>query len=66
MANCNKYQELTPIEKIGFIGELLHAAQSDDEIFDMAQQLIKLATIMGVFEGVTINPETKSGDFIIE
>jgi len=56
MANCEKYQALTPIEKITFIGELIHAAQSDNKVFDMANDLIKLAIIKGVFDGVTINP----------
>jgi len=68
MALCKKYEELNPIERISFIGELLHAAQSDDTVFDMANDLIKLAILRGVFEGVTINPitENKSGDFIID
>lgn len=56
MANCNKYQELSHVQKITFIGMLVHAVQSSDEMFDKGQNLIDLAGISGVFEGVTIMP----------
>lgn len=56
--NCQEYQDLSHVEKITFIGELLHSVQTDSALFKMAQQLIDLAVFKGVFNGVTILPET--------
>ena len=53
---CDKYNELTPIAKVHFIGELVHAAQSDDAIFTCCKDLIELAIRKGLFDGVVINP----------
>lgn len=54
---CDKYMRLSPQERSLFIGNLLHAAQSDDNIFQSAEELINLAERKGLFDGVTIMPE---------
>ena len=53
---CTKYIELTPPEKTAFIGELLHSVQSDDQLFEMAKEIIIIAIRKGLFNGVVINP----------
>ena len=58
MPNCKKYLELAPVEKIMYIGQLLHATQSDDVLFELGKDLIDLAMLNGVFNGVIINPDT--------
>lgn len=60
--NCHNYLMLSPQEKIKFIGMLIHAAQSDNEIFNKCEAIIKKAEKSGVFEGVTINPSTTNPD----
>lgn len=54
--NCDNYQMLLPKEKIELVGKLIHAIQSDNEIFNRAEALIKLAEKKKLFEGVKINP----------
>ena len=61
MALCKKYEELTPFERVEFIGKLVHAVQSDDNLFFAAKCLIDTGQDLGVFEGVTIMPEN-NGD----
>lgn len=53
---CEKYDKLNHIEKITFIGELCHASQSDDELFELAEGLIQLAIAKGLFKNVIIMP----------
>jgi hypothetical protein len=57
--NCKKYQDLSHVEKITYLGQLIHATQSDDELFEMGQNLIDLGIGKGVFDGVTILPESE-------
>lgn len=59
---CDKYQRLVPKEKSNFIGELLHAVQSDDDFFDLAEEIIQLAYRRGLFNGVIINPPKPTND----
>ena len=59
---CSKYEQLTTIEKVIFIGQLHHAAMSDDEIFEMAQKIITLGQFKGLFENVEIMPERPKED----
>jgi len=68
MALCKKYEDLTPIERSSFIGQLVHATQSNDTIYEMAKDLIKLAILKGCFDGVKINPqvENNSDQFVID
>lgn len=54
---CDKYFNLTPIERVSLVGELVHAIQSDNELFDMANDLIKLGILKGVFINTAILPE---------
>ena len=54
---CKNYDKLGHFEKIVFIGELIHACQSDDSYFNMGKSIIESAKRMGIFEGVTILPE---------
>lgn len=57
---CDKYFNLTPIERVSLVGELVHAIQSDSEIFDMAENIIKLAMLKGVYTDVKILPEQQN------
>jgi hypothetical protein len=59
---CDKYDKLNHIEKVTFIGELCHAAQSDNEMFELAEGLIALAITKGLFNKVTIMPDSTIPD----
>ena len=54
---CDKYFDLTPIERVSLVGVLVHAIQSDNELFDMANDLIQLGILKGVFINTAILPE---------
>lgn len=54
--NCPKFQALNGIEKSMFIGELVHAAQSDDALFEIAEDIIRMGALKGLFEKVTFLP----------
>ena len=54
---CKKYDELSYFDKVTYIGELLHACQSDDLLFDEGNTLITKAKSMGLFNGVVILPD---------
>lgn len=56
--NCPQFQQLTPLEKSTFIGELVHSCISDERFFDLGKKLIKQAHRKGLFDGVKINPDT--------
>lgn len=62
--NCQEYQQLTPLEKSQYIGELVHACISDSKYFKMGQKLIKQAQDKGLFEGVVINPPSTAPEII--
>ena len=53
---CKEYDQLNSIEKTLFIGQLQHACQSDSELFEMANKIITLAMLKGLFKTVTILP----------
>jgi len=59
---CDKYFNLTPIERVSLVGELVHAIQSDNELFDMANDLIQLGILKGVFINTAILPEQDNTD----
>lgn len=60
---CKKYDELSHFDKVTFIGELIHACQSDDSFFKQGEDIIKNAKQMGLFNGVVILPDhIKSAD----
>ena len=56
---CKNYEQLGHFEKIVYIGELLHACQSDDSYFNQGKAIIESAKRMGVFEGVVILPDVE-------
>ena len=53
---CKKYDSLTHLQKITMIGELVHSIQSDDAIFELGNEMIKLAFAKGIFDKVKIMP----------
>jgi uncharacterized protein YdeI (BOF family) len=59
MANCKEYQKLSTEEKVKMIGNLIHAVQNDAVCFMTARGMINGAKARGVFDGVTILPETE-------
>lgn len=64
---CQKFAELTVVEKIKFIGELTHACMSDNEMHEKALFLINSARNKGLFDNVKIMPpkndeNTKNGN----
>ena len=54
---CDEYTKLSHFEKITFIGQLVHAVQSDEGMFKLGQSLIEVARLKGVMDNVTILPE---------
>lgn len=59
---CRKFSELSPLEKVMFVGELTHACMNDDLFFDMGEKLIEMAKHQGVFENVKIMPKSTNDD----
>jgi hypothetical protein len=57
MALCKSYNELSHFDKIQYVGELLHACQSDEYFFKLGEDIIKSAKDTGLFNGVVILPE---------
>lgn len=58
---CTKFSELSHYDKVKYIGELLHACQSDDFLYSIGENIIQTAKDTGLFDGVVILPEqTKS------
>lgn len=57
MALCKSYNDLSHFDKIQFVGELLHACQSDEYFFKLGEDIIKSAKDTGLFNGVVILPE---------
>lgn len=56
---CKKYADLSHVDKIRYIGELIHIVQNDDEFYEKGYSLIKLAREKGILDGVQILPEVK-------
>lgn len=56
MPLCNLFEQLTPLERSTYIGQLAHACMSDQDMFNLGKKLIEVAEAKGLFEGVTINP----------
>ncbi|MBK7883494.1 MAG: hypothetical protein IPJ81_06645 [Chitinophagaceae bacterium] len=53
---CEKFNQLTPFEKVIYIGKLVHAVENDDILFDAGNEIIELANNKGIFKGITIFP----------
>lgn len=62
---CKNYDSLSHVQKIVYVGELIHSCQSDDELFLMGLSLIELARQRGLLEGVVILPEESTEKNII-
>ncbi len=54
---CDKYQQLSHIDKVKYIGSLIHAVQSSNNLFSLGEKLIQVAEDIGLFTGVTILPD---------
>jgi hypothetical protein len=54
---CKNYDDLSHVEKIIYIGELIHACQSDDHFFNLGELIIGSAKTKGTLDGVVILPE---------
>lgn len=52
----NNYQTLTIIEKIEMVGKLVHAIQSDNEMYNLAKELLTKAEEKGLFINIKILP----------
>lgn len=59
---CENFQQLTIEEKIKMVGMITHAIQSDDEMFYAGKELVKRASEKGIFNGVTILPNTSENN----
>ena len=57
---CKKYDNLSHVDKIRYIGELIHIVQNDDEFYDMGFSLIYMARMKGILDGVLILPEVQN------
>lgn len=53
---CDRYQNLSHLQKVEFIGQLVHACQSDNDLLKMGEKIILLAQQKGVLDGVKIMP----------
>ena len=54
---CKEYDELTPVQKTIFIGELVHAAMNDSDLFRICQKVVDTAIVKGLFNGVQMIPD---------
>lgn len=54
--NCKEYQQLTPLEKRNYIGELIHSCMNDSNLFKEGLKIISKGYSKKLFDGVTINP----------
>ena len=61
---CDKYDSLSHMQKIVYVGELLHSCQSNDELFLMGLSLIELAKQKGLLDGVVILPDNDQQNYI--
>lgn len=53
---CENYSNMSHVDKIKFIGELIHSVQSDAGSFGLAEAIIALAKHNGILDGITILP----------
>jgi len=63
---CEEYDNLTPIEKATYIGELTHSCMNDSRLYAMGLKIIEAAIAKGIFSGVTVMPEPIEGQIIPE
>ena len=53
---CETYEQSTPKERTDYIGKLVHAVQSSDQLFSLGEEIIRQAERRGLLENVIINP----------
>lgn len=53
---CKNFNNLSHLEKMQFIGELVHVTQTDDPAFIAAKIIIENAKRTGVLKGIEIAP----------
>lgn len=58
--NNPKYLSLSPAQEIIFIGKLVVAAQKDEKLYDILQDVIKLAEAKGVYDKIIVQPENET------
>ncbi len=57
---CNEFYELTPIERVQFIGSLNHIVMTDPEMYKLANDMVELALIRGLLTNVKILPDQQN------
>lgn len=50
--NCEKYQELTIVERRELIGKIVHLMQCDSQFFDSITSIIRAAEQVGKLDNV--------------
>lgn len=50
---CQKFEALSHYEKVQFLGKLTHASQSDDVLFEIANEIIRQGEQRGLFDKVS-------------
>lgn len=53
---CEEYSNLNAVEKVMFIGQLVHIVQSDSNLFNNALKIIEIGKIRGLLDDVKILP----------
>ena len=61
--NCEKYMSLSHKEKVEFIGKVVHTIQNNDAAFEIAENIIDVGNINGLFDNVVINPSINNETF---
>lgn len=55
---CKQYEALSHKERTEFIGQMTHLVQTYEWAFNLAMYMAKEAKTIGLFEGVSIAPES--------
>lgn len=56
--NCEKYLALDDLDKAQYMASLIHACQSDNELFEKGMGLIEEGRVKGLFDRVKIGHQT--------
>lgn len=54
---CDKYNALSHREKTEMVGLIVHAIQSDEHLFTIGEEIIRMAKMKGLFDDVKILPD---------
>lgn len=63
---CQKFEALSHYEKVQFLGKLTHASQSDDVLFEIANEIIRQGEVRGLFEKVSFLEKWKEAPIVGE